>query len=130
MSDPGNRSTGALLTDLANTIPDLMRKEVQLLRAEIGEKTSQAGAAIGMIVGGVVLLLVGLNVLAAALVVAIAELGVPEGWAALGVGVVFALVAWMMISGGTSNLKGSSLAPERTGRQLRKDAEAVKETTR
>lgn len=46
-----------------------------------------------MIIAGIVAALTALNVLAAALVVAISEMGLEPGWSSLLVGVGFALVA-------------------------------------
>lgn len=52
-----------------------------------------AGTAIGMIVAAAVVALTALNVLTAALVAALAELGIPGGWSALIVGVALAVGA-------------------------------------
>ena len=62
-----------------------------------------------------------------ALVIAIAEMGVPPALAALIVGLVVAAIAYFMIHKGTSDLKASSLAPDRTMDSLRRDAQLVKE---
>lgn len=124
------RSTATLLTDIVNQISELFRKELQLFRAELDEKTNQAFAAIGSIVAGLVLALVALNALAAALIAGIAALGISEGWSALIVGVVIAVVAYVLVSSGTKNLKAARLAPNRTAESLRKDAEVARESTR
>ena len=50
-----------------------------------------------------------------------------EGLAALIVAVVFGLIGWLLLRGGLNALKLSSLAPERTIRQVREDGEAVRE---
>lgn len=126
--DPApDRSAASLLGDLARQIPDLFRKESQLLRTELSEKTNQAFAAVGMIVGGIVLALTALNVLSAALVAALAEAGIEPGWAALIVGGALALIALALVSKGRNDLKASSLAPERTMHSVRKDAEVAKQ---
>ena len=122
------RSTTGLMSDLINQVSDLFRMEIQLFRAEINEKTTQAMTAIGLIVGGIVLAVTALNVLVMALVAALAALGIDGGWAALIVGVAAAIIAYALINSGVQSLKASSLAPERTARQLQKDAEVAKET--
>jgi uncharacterized membrane protein YqjE len=120
-------STSTLVGDLVTHITELLRKEIQLLRAEINEKTSQAITAVGMIVAGVVVALVALNVLAAALVVAVENIGIDAGWAAVIVGVVLGIVAFALTARGTSNLKATNLAPRRTARSAARDADIVKE---
>jgi hypothetical protein len=126
--DPApERSAASLLGDLARQIPDLFRKETQLLRTELSEKTNQAFAAIGMIVGGVVLALTSLIVLSFALVAALENAGIAPGWAALIVGGALALIALALASKGRNDLKASSLAPERTMHSVRKDADVAKQ---
>ena len=71
--------------------------------------------------------LTALNVLSAALVAALTEAGIPGGWSALIVGVVFAIIAYVMLKKGKDNLKLSSLAPSRTAKNVKRDARAVKE---
>ena len=71
--------------------------------------------------------LTALNVLTAALVAALTEAGVPAGWSALIVGIALAIVAYFMVSKGTNDLKLSSLAPTRTAKNVKRDAQAVKE---
>ncbi len=127
MNDEPNKSTGGLLSDALNHISALVRNEVDLARAEINENLHSAGVAIGMIVGAVVLALVGLNVLAAALVAVLTEVGIPAGWSAVVVGVILALIAWAMMKKGTNDLKLKSLAPNRTTKNVRRDAQTVKE---
>ncbi len=121
------KGTGNLLTEALTHISNLVRKEIDLARAELNENMNKAGVAIGMIVGGVVVALVALNVLAGALVAGLAELGIEEGWAALIVGLILAAVAFGLAKKGAGDLKLSSLAPTRTARNVREDTHAVKE---
>jgi Putative Actinobacterial Holin-X, holin superfamily III len=127
MADDRERSAPALMGDLVTHVTELVRKEIQLLRAEMSEKTSQAIVAIGTVAGAVVLALTALNVLAAALVGALTEAGVPAVWSAVIVGGALALIALLMARGGIASLKASSLAPERTVRSASRDAAMVKE---
>ena len=120
------RDSGSLLGDALQQVIALVRGELDLFRAEMDQNVKRAGAAIGMIVGGVVVLLVALNVLASALVVAITELGLDAGWSALIVGVVFALIAAFLAKKGINDLKLASLAPTRTTKNVSRDSETVK----
>jgi Putative Actinobacterial Holin-X, holin superfamily III len=130
MMHTDERSLKDLVTDLTESITTLFRKEVQLARAETSEKITQVGVAIGAIAGGAILALAALIVLLQALVIGITEAGVPAGWAALIVGVVVAIIAYVMIHKGTNDLKASNLAPNRTMDSLKRDAQVVKEQAR
>ena len=123
-----SRSATSLITDALTHMSTLVRKEVDLARAEMSENVNRALVAVGLLVGALVFALTALNVLAAALAAAIAELGIEEGWAVLIVGVLFAVIAGIMAAKGANDLKGSSLAPTRTAENLRKDKDAVKES--
>ena len=127
MPDDRDRSAPALVGDLVNNVTELVRKELQLLRAELNEKSTQAVTAVGSIVAAVVMALVALNVLAAALVSALTKAGIPAVWSAVIVGVVLAIIAGVVGSKGMSSLKASSLTPERTAQSTRRDAGMIKE---
>jgi len=122
-----DRSLKELIGDLSGSISNLFRKEIQLARAETSEKITQSMVAVGAIAGGAILALAALIVLLQALVIAIAEMGVPPALAALIVGVIVAAIAYFMIHKGTNDLKASSLAPSRTMDSLRRDTQLAKE---
>lgn len=127
MTTESNKSAGSLLTEALSHVSSLMRKEVDLARAEVNENLKHAGVAVGLIVGAVVVALTALNVLSAALVAALTEAGIAAGWSAVIVGVLLAIVAYVMIQKGTNDLKLSSLAPSRTAKNVKRDAETMKE---
>ena len=52
-----NRPISAVFADLVNQFTTLIRKEGQLARAEISEKLGEIGTALGLVVGGAVLLI-------------------------------------------------------------------------
>lgn len=117
-----------LLTNALTHVASLVRKEVDLARAEMSENIGRAAVAVGLLVGAVVVVLVALNVLAGALVAGITRLGLAPGWSALLVGVVFACIAGAMAAKGVKDLKLVSLAPTRTAKNVKRDAQAVRET--
>lgn len=121
------KSAGGLLTDALGHVSALVRKEVDLARAELQENLNSAGTAVGLIVAAVVIVLTSLNVLTAALVAALTEVGIPGVWSALIVGVALAVAAYAMARKGIDSLKLSSLAPSRTATNVKRDAQAVKE---
>jgi hypothetical protein len=123
----GTRSVTQLLSDLTHGVTTLFQKESELVRAEIREKITQVEVGAGSIAAGAICLLVSLNVLAGALVIALANL-VGAGWAALIVGVVLAAIGAIFLRKGTSDMK--HLTPERTVRQVSRDATFMKEQVR
>tara|TARA_R100000687_G_C6350044_1_gene118423 strand:- start:213 stop:611 length:399 start_codon:yes stop_codon:yes gene_type:complete len=127
MSTDPNKSAGGLLTEALSHISSLMRNEVDLARAEIDENLKTAGVAIGMIVGAVVVALTALNVLSAAVVAGLTDAGIDAGWAALIVGVILAIIAYVMATKGSNDLKLKSLAPKRAAKNVKRDAQTLKE---
>ena len=71
-TDPAPRSEGpaSLVSDVMRLSSDLVRKEIALAKAEVGQNLSRAGNAVGFIAVAGVIGLVTLNVLVAALVAA------------------------------------------------------------
>jgi acyl-coenzyme A thioesterase PaaI-like protein len=130
MMHTDERSLKDLLVDLSNSITTLFRKEIQLVRAETSEKVTQVGVALGSIAGGAILALAALIVLLQAVVIGLTHAGIPAGWASLIVGVVVAVIAYVLIHKGTSDLKASHLAPTRTADSLKRDAQVAKEQVR
>jgi hypothetical protein len=127
MMQTEDRSLKDLLGDLSGNITTLFRKEIQLARAETSEKISQVGYAIGSIAGGAILALAALIVLLQALVIGLTAAGIPAGWSSLIVGAVVAAIAYGLIHKGTSDLKASNLAPNRTMDSIKRDAHVAKE---
>ena len=129
---PTEQTTGTtnLVSNIIGHVTTLVRKEMELARAELGENLNGAMTAVGVIVAGVVFTLVGLNVIAAALVAALTAAGMHPFWSAVIVGGVALIAALIMIKGGMSKLKASSLAPTRTTETVRRDVSAIRETTK
>ena len=120
-------TTSALLTQVLSHLSNLVRKEFDLARSEVQQNVHKAVGGIGLLVGAVVLALVALNVLAAALVAALTEMGLAAGWSALIVGGALALIAVIFAVIGAKALSATSLAPTRTLSNVRRDTQAVKE---
>lgn len=124
-----NKSPAGLLSEALNHITSLVRKEVDLARAEISQNVTRAGVAVGLLVAAIVAALTALNVLAAALVAGLNELGLGAGWSALIVGAGFAIVAAILVIKGVNDLKAVSIAPTRTAENVKKDVDAVANST-
>lgn len=119
-------STRSLLNDVMEHVSALLRKEMDLARAEIDQNMRRAAAAIGMLVAAVVIALTALNVLSAAVVAGLTGVGIEAGWSALIVGVALGIVAAALGVKGKNNLKFSSLAPTRTSESLKREATKIR----
>lgn len=124
---PSPRGTGVadLLGQLGGDIAGLVRKEAELVRAEVAEKLSAAGKAIADIAAGALLLVAALLVLLQALVLALSKIMDPI-WASLLVGAGVACVGYVLVRAGMKAISIKGLAPDRTARQLKKDADLMK----
>jgi xanthine/uracil permease len=114
-----------LLGQLGSDLAGLVRKETELVRAEMSEKISNVGKAVGEIAAGGLLLMAALLVLLQALVLALSKIMDPT-WASLLVGVVVAGIGYVMVRAGMKMMKPENLTPDRTARQLKKDADLMK----
>ena len=114
-----------LLGQLGGDIAGLVRKEVELAKAEVSEKVNTAGKAVADIAAGGLLLVAALLVLLQALVLALSKLMDPI-WAALLVGLIVAGVGYLLLRAGMKMISLKGLAPDRSARQLKKDAELMK----
>ena len=112
----------ALTSDLAN----LVRKESELVRTEVSEKIGQAAKAGQMLSLGAALLLGAFLVLLQALVLALSKVMDPL-WASILVAVVVGLIGYTLVKGAAKKVSPTELAPDRATRQIRKDAQFVKE---
>lgn len=130
MSD-ANKSVPDLLGDLVNHTSTLVQKEVQLARAELGEKVSVVGGAASSLGIGAGLLLGALFALTYALIALLVELfGLSETLSAFLVAALFGLVGFLVLRGGLAKLQNFNLTPDRTVAQLSRDAQVVKEQVR
>jgi len=132
---PENKSLPELIGGLASDISSLFRKEIELAKTEASEKLNQTSHALVFIGAGAVLALGALGVILAAIVAALMAFFIDRGigataantLAAAIVGIIVAVVAWLLISRGLNGLKVSNLKLDRTTASLQRDASVVKE---
>ena len=120
-NDP--RSLLELISSLPKELPNLVRKESELVRTEKLSQAAKAGVGLGL---GAALLLGAFLVLLQALVLALSKVMDPL-WASVLVGVVVGGAGFLLVKGAAGKLKPAELAPERSVHQLKKDANLVKE---
>ncbi len=119
------RSLGDLFSELASETGTLVRQEVALAQTELTQKATSVGKNVGfLVVGGAVGYAALLAILAAA-IIGLAYF-VPWWAAALIVGVIVGIVAFLLISSALKALKTTSLTPNQTVETLKEDAEWLK----
>ncbi len=120
------RIISTLLGDALSQFTKLFQNEVDLAKAELGEKAQQVGGAIGFFAGGAILvipaLVMALLVLSAALMAA----GWSQPLSYLTSAIAAAVIAGVLFAIGINRLNPRNLAPRETMRQLEKDKDAVK----
>lgn len=121
------RTLPDLIGQLTGDLAALVRKESELIRAELGEKVNRAAKAVGDIAAGALLLIAALLVLLQALVLALAKVMDPL-WASVIVGVIVAAVGYVLVRAGMRTISLDGLKPDRSARQLKKAAELMKGT--
>lgn len=119
------RSLGELFSELASDTGTLVRQEVALVQAELTQKATVVGKNVGfLVVGGAVGYAAVLAVLAA-VIIGLANF-IPAWAAALLVGAVVGVVAYLMISSALAALKKTDLTPRETVETLKEDAQWLK----
>ncbi len=119
-------SLGALVHQLTEQVPDLIRSEIRLAQAELSEKGRSAGKGIGAFGAAGLLALYGVAALLAAAVLALA-LALPAWAAALIVGLLLlAGAAVAALAGKKSVEQATPPAPERAIAGLKDDVATIK----
>lgn len=118
-------SIGQLVSDLIKDVGQLVRQELRLAQAEVSEKLQQAQNGVYAIATGLLVAFCALLILLQALVIALGNV-LPPWLAAVSVGLVLALIAFVLFRQGRKNLKARNLIPERS---LRMGKETVETAT-
>jgi hypothetical protein len=125
-----------LLSGLVSDISGLFRKEIQLAKAEAGEKLDEVvGASRNLAIGGV-LAIGAVGVFLTAIVTGLGGLLVAMGMSPaaasfvspLAVALVVGGIAWMLIQKGVADMRANKLNMQRTTRSVAQDAQVVKES--
>jgi uncharacterized protein YacL len=127
MSATDNRPVSELFSDALKQFSKLMRNELQLARAEMAGKASEAISAVGLVVGAGVFMIPAFVLLLMALATWIEELGTRSSIAELIAGAVGLVIGGIFAVIGMNRLKANPLVPKRTLEQLQRDVTAAKE---
>jgi len=133
-SDTDDPSIGTLLKDLTDRSRTLLRQEVELAKAEMGEKVSTIGRNIGYLaIGGAVLYAGVLALIATACIgVAVAFAQAVDGKTAawlgpLLVGVLVCIAGYALVRRAIATLKKERIVPQKTIESLRENTEWFKD---
>jgi uncharacterized membrane protein YqjE len=127
--DLRERPVGELLKQLANETATLVRRELDLAKAEMREKAGKAGPGFGMWGAAGVTALLALGSLTAFLILAL-DGAMPNWLAALIVGLVWAAIAGLLYVRGKQRVEDAgSPVPEQTIESVKEDVQWAKHPT-
>jgi hypothetical protein len=121
-----DRSLGELFSDLSQQTADLIRQEMRLAKAEVGEKLSGAARQAAMIGVGAAFGLVAVMAAAAAIALLLIELGVAPWLSAVITAALMALTAYLLAQSGLSALRSRNIAPVETMHSLKETTQWLK----
>jgi hypothetical protein len=121
-----SRSLAQLVSDLPRLVVDLLKAELNHLKAEFAEKAKYAGVGIGLLAGAAFLLFFAFAALIAAAILGIA-VALPAWAAALIVfGALVVIAVVLALIGIRSFKKMDGVAPSQTIDSIKEDADALK----
>jgi len=121
-------SVGELIGNISNDLSTLFRQEVELAKVELKQEAAKAGKAGGMLGGAAFAGYLAVVLLSFAVVFGLANV-MDAGWAALIVGVIWAIVGAVLYSSGRKKLKTVDPTPHRTVETVKEDATWLKNPT-
>jgi Putative Actinobacterial Holin-X, holin superfamily III len=124
------RSFGDLFGSLTSQLGQLIHKEVELARTELTANAVRTGRNAALVGAGAAIGYAGFLAVVVAAIALLAEVGLPGWLAALLVGLVLLVIAVVLVQRGRAQLSSGSIAPDRTIKTLRDDADWAKEQTR
>lgn len=121
-----DRSLGELVSDLSQQTAELIRREMQLAKAELSENLSDAGRHATMIGAAAVFGLAAVMAVTAGIALLLIDLGVPPWLAAVITAALMGLTAFGLAQSGISALRKKSIAPVETIQSLKETAQWLK----
>ncbi len=124
-SDTQNNSTGELVKQLSNQLSTLVRRELDLAKAELTEKGKAAGVGAGMFGGAGVVGLLALGALTAA-VILLLDKGMDAWLAALIVAAIYGAIAGVLALVGRDRVREATPPAEQTIETVKEDVQWAK----
>jgi len=130
VADLRDRSVADLVRHVTKLVPQLVRAELTLAKAELAEKGKQAGVGAGLFGGSGLFAFFSLAALVAAAILGLSE--VLPGWAAalIVAGALLVLAGLLALVGRSQVRRAIPPVPEQAVMNARLDVEAVKESAR
>jgi hypothetical protein len=126
-SDQRDRPIGELLRELSDQTATLVRQEIELAKAEVGQKGKTVGLGAGMFGGAGLFGLYALGALTACAILALST-GMAGWLAALIVAVAYAAIAGALALTGRGKVRaGMPPVPEQTTESVKEDVQWTKE---
>jgi hypothetical protein len=123
--DVTDSSVGQLIGEVTSDLSTLLRQELELAKAEVKQEATKSGKAVGLLGGaGFAGYMVALF-LSIALWWGLANV-MDEGWAALIVAALWAVIAAVLASVGRKRLRAVNPKPERTIQTIKEVPDALK----
>lgn len=122
-------SIGQLLSEISTDMSTLVRKEIELARAETSEKISRATRSATILVAGGLVAYAGVIVMLIAAAILLGAV-MPYWLSSLIVGLVVLVIGAVMIVSGKNTIANMSVVPEKTVQTLQEDAQWAKEQVR
>lgn len=113
---------GELIGGLYRDASALVSLEIELAKAEMGQKASRVGKNVGFLAAGGAVAYAGLLAIIAGIIGVLALL-IPLWLSALVVGIVVAAAGGLLVRSGLKTLQQEQLAPQRTIDTLKEDAQ-------
>jgi len=126
MDVPRDRSLGELVSDLSQQTAELIRREMQLAKAELAENLSDAGRHAMLIGVAAVFGLAAVMAVTAAIALLLIDLGVQPWLAAIITAALMGVTAFVLAQSGLSALRKKSIAPVETIQSLKETAQWLK----
>jgi len=120
------RAISSLFGNALSQFSKLFQNEVDLAKAEFGDKIQKVGGALGFIAGGAVLVIPALVMALFALSSALISAGWSQPISHLVSAIVAAVLAGVLFAIGINRLDARNLAPRETMNQLEKDKDTAK----
>lgn len=129
-ADLQDRSIADLAGHITELVPQLVRAELALAKAEVEEKGKRIGVGVALLASGAACAFLGLCALVAAAILGLAE--VLPGWAAalIVAGILLVVAGLLAVGAGTLIRRAVPPVPEQALESARLDLEAVRKGTR
>jgi len=125
-----DRSLGELFSDLSQQTAGLIKQEMRLAKAELGDKLADVGKHAMMIGASIAFALAAVVAVAAALALFLVDIGVQPWGAAIITAAAMGLAAYTLAQAGISALRKKSIAPVETIHSLKETTQWLKNGTR